>query len=161
MIRLPRVHYEAILEHARTEAPKECCGLLAGKSGRVERVYRITNRADRAVDLFAERGLMPQSGADPSRLPNERYVMDPEELFRALREIEAAALDHLANYHSHPATPPWPSRTDVEFAAYWPHVAHLICSLVDPDQPTLRAFRIVNGQVCEVPIRVEEEPIGR
>jgi proteasome lid subunit RPN8/RPN11 len=157
MIRLPRAHYEAILEHARQEAPKECCGLLAGKNDRVERVYRITNRADRAADLFAERGLMPQSGADPSTLPTERYVMDPEELFRALREIEATALDHVANYHSHPATPSWPSRTDIEFAAYWPHVAHLICSLADPSRPELRAFRILDGQVREVPIRIEDE----
>ncbi len=157
MIRLPRTCYEAIIEHARREAPFECCGLLAGKRDRVERVYPITNRADQAADLFAERGLMPRAGADPATLPAERYFMDPEELFRALREIEAQALDHLANYHSHPATPARPSRTDIEFAAYWPHVYHLICSLADPDQPDLRAFRIVDGQVTEIPIVVEDE----
>jgi proteasome lid subunit RPN8/RPN11 len=157
MIRLSRAHYEAIVAHARQEAPRECCGLLAGKGERVELVYPIANRADQAVDLFAERALLPRAGADPAALPTERYFMDPEELFRALREIEAQALEHLANYHSHPATPARPSRTDIEFAAYWPHVYHLICSLADPGRPDLRAFRIVDGEATEVPIMVEDE----
>lgn len=157
MIRLSRAHYDAIVAHARQEAPRECCGLLAGKGERVELVYPITNRADQAADLFAERDLLPRAGVDPAALPTERYFMDPEELFQALRETEARALEHLANYHSHPATPARPSRTDIEFAAYWPHVYHLICSLADPDRPDLRAFRIVDGQVIEVPIVVEDE----
>lgn len=161
MIRLPRPHYEAIVAHAQREAPRECCGLLAGRGDRVERVYQIANRADQAADLFAERDLMPRVGADPALLPTERYFMDPEELFRALRDIEAQALEHLANYHSHPATPARPSRTDIEFAAYWPQVYHLICSLADPERPDLRAFRIVDGQVTEVPIVVEDTPGDR
>ncbi len=161
MIRLPRPHYEAIVAHAQREAPRECCGLLAGRGDLVERVYQIANRADQAADLFAERDLMPRVGADPVLLPTERYFMDPEELFRALRDIEAQALVHLANYHSHPATPARPSRTDIEFAAYWPHVYHLICSLADPERPDLRAFRIVDGQVTEVPIVVEDTPGDR
>lgn len=156
MITVPRALYEAILAHAREEAPRECCGVLAGRDGRAERVYRITNRAGQAAELFAERGLLPRSGADPATLPVERYLMDPEELFRALRDIEAQGLEHLANYHSHPASPARPSRTDIEFGQYWPHVYHLICSLHDPGAPDLRAYRITDGTATEVPIRIED-----
>jgi hypothetical protein len=46
------------------------------------------------------------------------------------------------------ATEAYPSRTDVELAAY-PDAAHLILSLADQDTPVLRAFSIRDGQVTE------------
>jgi len=38
-------HIEEIVAHARDEAPNECCGLLAGRNGRSERVFRMANAA--------------------------------------------------------------------------------------------------------------------
>lgn len=40
MIRIPREQYEAIVAHARQEAPREACGLLAGHGDRIERSIR-------------------------------------------------------------------------------------------------------------------------
>jgi len=161
MIELRRADYEAIIAHARREAPRECCGLLAGHGSRVERVYEVPNRADAAAEFFAERGLYPEGKISglrgPEVLTAERFFMDPEAQFRALRDMEARGLEHIGNYHSHPASPARPSRTDIELAAYWSHVYHLICSLADPEHPDLRAYRIVNGQVTEVPIRIIDE----
>ncbi len=160
MVLIPRAQYEAIIAHARREAPREACGLVAGHGERIERVYPVANRAELAVEFFAERGLIPP-GRDyrpeaPGSIAVERFFMDPEEQFRVLREIEASGLEHLGSYHSHPATEAYPSRTDVELAAFWPGMLLMICSLADPARPVLRAFRVVDGQVQEEPVVVED-----
>ncbi len=160
MIRIARKQYEEIVAHARQEAPREACGLLAGHGDRIEQVYPVSNRAELAVEFFAERGLIPP-GRDyrpeaPGTIAVERFFMDPEEQFRALRAIEAAGLEHLGSYHSHPATEAYPSRTDIELAAFWPNMLLMICSLADPSQPVIRAFRVADGRVQEELIIVED-----
>ncbi len=85
-------------------APEEACGLLAGIApGQVERVFAVTNRLH-----------------SPSR-----FEMEPQEQLRAFLDIEAAGLELLAIYHSHPTGPAHPSPTDLEEFAY-PGVAYLI-----------------------------------
>jgi [CysO sulfur-carrier protein]-S-L-cysteine hydrolase len=126
---LPRACAEEIIAHAREEAPNECCGILAGKSGRVLRLYRAVN-------------------AEGSPY---RYDIDPQDLYRIHREVEALGWEFIAIYHSHPASEAYPSATDVAMARtsgpgeaieLWPGVVYLIVSLVDPAFPQLRAFRI-------------------
>ena len=107
-------------------------GLLAGKDGRVEKVYQLTN-------------------ADHSLVT---YRLDPEEQYRAFMEIEEESWELLAIYHSHSHSPAYPSATDLELAFY-PEALSLIISLADREHPTLRAFRIVEGAIEEVEVRVE------
>lgn len=126
MLELSREQAAALIAHARGQAPHECCGLLAGRNGRVERVFRGTN-----VD----------------RSPYT-YLMDPREQLAAFKVMEAEGLDLLAIYHSHTHVPAYPSKTDVA-KAYYPDALYLIVSLVDRDAPVLRAFRIVDGQIAE------------
>lgn len=133
MIRLPRACVDQIVEHARRESPRECCGILAGRGDRVERVYRVTNR-------------------EPG---TARYFMDPEEQYRVMRDIDSAGLELLGTYHSHPATPAYPSPTDVSLAFY-PEAVYLICSLAGAKPPELRAFRIVDERIEEVPVTIGE-----
>ncbi|MER3459894.1 MAG: hypothetical protein C4303_01460 [candidate division GAL15 bacterium] len=91
-LQVSRAHLETIVAHARAELPNECCGVLAGRHGRVEWVRPVAN-ADRS----------PYT-----------YRMDPQELLRAYREADAEGLEVLGYYHSHPARtwcgPPTPSR---------------------------------------------------
>jgi proteasome lid subunit RPN8/RPN11 len=82
------------------------------------------------------------------------YNMDPQELFRAHREMEAQGLDLVAIYHSHPRTRAYPSSTDVAKATY-PDAAYLIVSLQDASAPEVRAFRIQNGRISEGIVIVE------
>lgn len=116
----------SILAQAREEAPLECCGLLLGRGRVVERVFRGTN-TDRSPVT---------------------YNMDPQELFRAHREMETLGLDLVAIYHSHPRTRAFPSSTDVAKATY-PDSVYLIISLQDGPVPDVRAFRIQDGRVTE------------
>jgi len=116
----------ALISHAEEVAPNECCGLLAGRDGRVERIYRGTN-------------------IDHSPYT---YLMDPREQLAAFKDMEAAGLDLMGIYHSHTRTPAYPSRTDVA-KAYYPDALYVIVSLARRDAPDIRAFRLVDGQILE------------
>lgn len=126
MLELKKNQAQALIQHARGEAPNECCGLLAGRDGRVERVYPGTN-------------------IDHSPYT---YLMDPKEQLAAFKEMEAAGLDLLGIYHSHTHTSAYPSRTDVA-KAFYPDALYVIVSLARPDDPNIRAFRVADGHISE------------
>jgi hypothetical protein len=42
----------------------------------------------------------------------------------------------------------------VRFAANWPDPYYVLVSLMDPAQPAVRAFRIVDGEVTEEPLEI-------
>lgn len=120
---------DSMVEHARSEAPLECCGLLMGQAGRITRLRRIRNLAQSPV----------------------RYEMAPAELFRFFKDLRGSGLQHLGIYHSHPSSEAFPSATDVA-QAFYPDCAYLILSLLAPGVPSVRAFSIVGGLVAELSI---------
>ena len=128
---LEQAYIDEMVAHARQEAPNECCGVLAGKDGRVLKLYRAVN-----------------AEASPYR-----YNVDPKDLLRIYRDIDGRGWDVLAIYHSHTHTEAYPSPTDVRLAA-WPDAYYLIVSLADEASPVLRAFRIQDGQVSEEELEV-------
>lgn len=125
---LSQEHFRRILEHARAEAPNEACGLLAGRNGYVTHVLSATNVAEN---------------------PLVGYLMDPHDQIRHFQAIEEQGLDLLGIYHSHPVSQAFPSPTDLSMA-YYPEAVYAIVSLMQSDNPVLRAFRMVDGQVSEV-----------
>ena len=122
--------YEEVVAHARSEAPNECCGMIASRDGEAVRVYRAHNAA-----------------ASPLR-----YEMDGAEQYRIQMQIEDSGLDLGAIYHSHTRTEPYPSQTDVNLAFY-PDALYVIVGLAS-DQPDVRAFTIRDGQVCGAQLEV-------
>lgn len=115
-----------IIAHARDHHPRECCGIIAGRDGALTASHRLIN-------------------TEPG---NTRYLFDDEEFFRVYWEIENQGESLAVVYHSHPETPAYPSRTDVEFA-FWPEAVYVICSLEFPNAPVLRGFRIIDGTISE------------
>jgi [CysO sulfur-carrier protein]-S-L-cysteine hydrolase len=130
-MRIPRSIYEELLEHAREEAPNECCGLIGGGNSEARTVYRARN-------------------AEASPL---RYNLDPQDQFRIMTEMEEKGEELSAIYHSHTASAAYPSQTDINLAAY-PDALYLIVSLAEDEEP-LRGFKIQNGGVSEVDLAVE------
>ena len=131
-MRIPRGLYDEMIEHARQEAPNECCGILAGRDGQATKVYRATN-------------------IESSPL---RFMIDPREQLRIDNEIEAAGMDLAAIYHSHTRTAPTPSQTDINFAKLWPGVLWVIVGLAT-GEPDVQTWRIENGQVGDAALVVE------
>lgn len=126
VFQLRRDQAAALIKHAEEDFPNECCGLLAGRAGRVERIYRGTN-------------------LDHSPYT---YLMDPKEQLAAFKDMDAAGLDLIGIYHSHTHTAAYPSRTD-SAKAYYPDALYVIVSLAQRDAPNIRAFRMNDGQITE------------
>jgi proteasome lid subunit RPN8/RPN11 len=129
-MRIPKAIYEELLEHAQEVAPNECCGLIGGEDGVAKTVYRARN-------------------AEASPL---RYNLDPQDQFRIMTEMEERGEELAAIYHSHTASPAYPSQTDINLAAY-PDALYLIVSLAEGEKD-LRGFRIVDGEVSEVDLEI-------
>jgi len=111
---LPARLWDRVVAQARAEAPQECCGLLAG-----------TRQG--AVLLAKEAFPLVNQLGSPTR-----FVSEPGSLFRALKQARAQGLEVVAIYHSHPDSPPVPSRTDLEWR-WAPGVADLIVGLSDAE----------------------------
>jgi proteasome lid subunit RPN8/RPN11 len=130
-MRIPQQIHEELLAHAREEAPNECCGLIGGNDGVAKTVYRARN-------------------AEASPL---RYNLDPQDQFRIMTEMDEKGEELSAIYHSHTASPAYPSQTDINLAAY-PDAVYLIVSLAEGER-ALRGYRIEDGEVTEVDLAVE------
>ncbi len=128
---------QQVVAHAREEAPNECCGVIA-----VER----DDQATYAVRMYRARN----TAASPLR-----FEIDGLEVLRFMEEIEGEGLELGAIYHSHTRTAPYPSQTDINFAAHWPGVEWLIVGLADGAEPEVRSYLIDDGQVREVEIAGE------
>jgi [CysO sulfur-carrier protein]-S-L-cysteine hydrolase len=133
LFNLDKEYADAMISHARAEAPDECCGILAGKGGKIAQFYRATN-------------------AEHSPF---RYSVYPEELIRIYQEIEERGWELLGIYHSHTSTPAYPSATDIKYA-FWSPALYFIISVVDPAQPVIRAFRIKKGIVVEEELKIAD-----
>lgn len=86
------------------------------------------------------------------------YRVDKEQMLTVLNEAEQERRNLVAIYHSHVKTAPVPSETDVKIA-YWPEAYYLIVSLA-LREPQVRAYRIVDGNVTEHPLRILPDPGG-
>jgi proteasome lid subunit RPN8/RPN11 len=108
---LARDAYDAILEHAEAEVPREACGVLLGEARENERFAEAVRRVPNVADA-----------------PRMTYELDPEATFAVFDEAEATRREVVGFYHSHPSGPAHMSQTDREQAA-WPDHVYLLASL--------------------------------
>jgi proteasome lid subunit RPN8/RPN11 len=118
---------EAILTHARATAPNECCGLLLGAHGRIERSLAARN-------------------LDPS--PTS-YLIDPADHFAAIRTAREEGREVLGAYHSHPGAEAIPSHRDIAEAC-GPDFVYVIVSIGPGERSDVRAYRIAEGKSVAV-----------
>jgi proteasome lid subunit RPN8/RPN11 len=130
-VRIGRGLIDEMVAHAHEEAPNECCGLVAADDGAAVRVYRARNAEHSPV----------------------KYVVDPRDQIRIQNDIDDNGWDLGAIYHSHTRTEPFPSQTDINLARNWPDPLYVIVGVAG-DEPDVRAFRIVDGQVSETALEV-------
>jgi proteasome lid subunit RPN8/RPN11 len=64
--------------------------------------------------------------------------------------IEADGWELGAIYHSHVRSEPYPSQTDVNFAANWPGVEWIIVGLAHGEEPKVRSYLIDASAIKEV-----------
>jgi [CysO sulfur-carrier protein]-S-L-cysteine hydrolase len=134
-VRLPAAIRDAIVAHARAEAPNEGCGIVvgdrpAGDGGTARRWVPVRNSAQSPV----------------------RYSIDPADLLRLTIETDDADEVFWAIVHSHVASPARPSPTDLR-ESHYPDSLYILVSL--NSEPSIRAWRIVDGGVHEVELSVD------
>ena len=87
-----------------------------------------------------------------------KFEIDSLELLDLWQTIEGEGFEMGAVYHSHVRSAPYPSQTDINFAANWPGVEWIIIGL-RAGEPEVRSYLIRGSEVTEVPIEVvAEEP---
>ncbi|HLM51897.1 MAG TPA: M67 family metallopeptidase [Solirubrobacteraceae bacterium] len=125
---------ERIVDHARRDFPNECCGLVASRDGTATEVQETENLA-----------------ASPFR-----FEVDGLDLAHRLEAIEDRGDELGAIYHSHSRSAPYPSQTDVNFAAGWPGTEWIIVGLPRDGEPEVRSFRIEDGRIDEIGLVVDD-----
>jgi len=131
----------AVVAHALEDPKNEVCGVVA-VAGEGAGEGRVTSAVDvhRAVNVHA------------SPL---KFEIDPSELLALYNAIDERDLELGAIYHSHVRSAPYPSQTDIAFAANWPGVEWIIVGLSNGEAPEVRSYLIENGRVMEVALEVE------
>jgi proteasome lid subunit RPN8/RPN11 len=130
--------HAAMVAHALAGVPYEACGLFAGSED------------DQAEGPSVDRFFPMRNAAESRKI----YRLDGHEHLDVENTVDEAGAVLVGVMHSHPRTQAYPSPTDVADAAHsdpfgtWVFV---IVSLEHPD-PELRAFRILEGAITEVPV---------
>ena len=125
---IPAAIRDEIVAHAKAGLPNEACGLIAGIDGPAE--------------LF-----FPAQPDEPSPY---YYRISSDDQIRIMNEIDDAGLDLIGIYHSHLASPAYPSRTDAE-QAFWPDAVYLIVSLAG-EPAEVKGYKIADFVIDEEPL---------
>lgn len=138
MLYLTKTQFNDIINHAKKEYPKECCGIVTGnvsqRSKVVTKVYRMTNVSEN---------------------PETCYFMKPEEQLKVFKEMRQLGVEMLGIYHSHAYSPAYPSQRDCELAFY-PEADYIIISLKNFNNPEVRAYKILEGNIVEEKIVIRK-----
>jgi [CysO sulfur-carrier protein]-S-L-cysteine hydrolase len=137
-MRIARELLDEVVAHALADPRNEVCGVVAVEEGEAAGTARAVS-VHRATNLHA------------SPL---KFEIEPKELLGLYTAIEDRGHALGAIYHSHVRSAPYPSQTDVNFAASWPGVEWMIVGLAGGSEPEVRSYLIDAGQVQEVALEV-------
>lgn len=129
ILRIPKRVYDDIIAHARAEVPNECVGMLVGTAdGQVKDSYPLINELQSPT----------------------RFLSEARSMLTAEKRRRMAGLELLAIYHSHPTSPPTPSKYD-KADHLGSEILCVIISLADAE-PAIKAWRLENdaAQPCDL-----------
>jgi len=124
---------DELIEHVSGDPRNERCGVVAVEPGSPPRAVRV----------------YPAVNIHESPL---KFEIDPAELLELWNACQQEGCELGAIYHSHVRSEPYPSQTDVNFAANWPGVEWIIVGLADGEEPRVRTYLIEGADIKEVAI---------
>jgi proteasome lid subunit RPN8/RPN11 len=120
-------HQKIICDRAESVYPEECCGILLGK---------IVGISKTVVEVIPTINAWEKGELDEvDRSKNNRYSIDPQDIFMAQKRARDLDLDIIGFFHSHPDYPAIPSICDRSQA--WEVYSYPIVS-------------VINGKVSEI-----------
>lgn len=131
-----------IVDHAVELPRQEVCGVVA-----VETSEESPTAPARAVAVHRAENIHASA---------LKFEIAPKELYEIVSSIEDDGHEIGGIYHSHVRSAPYPSQTDINFAAGWPGLEWIIVGLAgagngDPE-PEVRSYLIDGADIREVPI---------
>lgn len=129
---IPVTIYNEMIEHAKSLAPVESCGYLAGIENKVEKFYPMTN-----IDNSPE-----------------HFSFDPKEQFSIVKQARKDGHKLLSVYHSHPASPARLSEEDIKLFND-PDPVYIIVSLLNETVDT-KGFKVRKPNENEIEIKQVE-----
>ena len=133
MLRISRALHDEVIVHCKSRYPKEACGYLAADgAGAVAQVYPMTNVEDSPIG----------------------YSMDPKEQLQVEKQMRQQGQRMVGIFHSHTASPAYPSSVDVRLAIS-PDVSYVLVSLQDQAHPALKSYRIDGQRITEEPVQID------
>jgi proteasome lid subunit RPN8/RPN11 len=128
MLSISKESMQSIKGFAAKGYPYETCGVMLGESeGLKNKVSRILELAN----INEERA-------------NDRFEMDPDEMFAAQEEARGAGEEIVGIWHSHPDHPAQPSQTDLNQA--WPQWSYVIASVEKQGVVDFRSWRLAETE---------------
>lgn len=106
MIRIEPEPWAAMVAHARSTYPNECCGAMLGANGSDNGNEKVVQ-----VALPLENAFAGEQAA--------RYELRPEDLLAADKAARDRQMDLIGIYHSHPDCDAYFSKTDLRNSCPW------------------------------------------
>ncbi len=103
MIRIESDPWAAMVAHARSTYPNECCGAMLGVIDGDSKIVRASMQLENAFE-----------GAQAAR-----YELRPEDLLAADKAARERQMDLIGIYHSHPDCDAYFSKTDLQNSCPW------------------------------------------
>lgn len=125
-VHIEKSAYEAITAHAEDGYPNEICGILLGKDVDAGRTIHTIMRIDNSFEANEQ---------------YHRFLITPQDMFKAERLARQHRLDVLGVYHSHPDEEARPSDYDRDHAA-WTAWAYIIVSVRSGCTEGVRAWKL-------------------
>jgi len=133
---LAEIHARGIRAHGAETYPHECCGALLGSddggSREVRGLHKLVNRR-----------------ADS---PHNRFAVTADDVREAERAAQAAGLEVVGWYHSHPDHPALPSEFDREQA--WPWYSYVIVSVINGEAQIMASWRLADDRMRFEPEKI-------
>ncbi|MDQ0214451.1 proteasome lid subunit RPN8/RPN11 [Oikeobacillus pervagus] len=118
----------SMIEHCKQEMPYEACGLLSGRNGKNETLWKMKNIV---------------------KTPTS-FAMDVNQMALTFNMMKQKVEQLTGIYHSHPTAAPYPSKNDIENTHY-PKAAYFIVSFAFGTS-NVKCYRIKNMKVTSLRI---------
>lgn len=126
-----------LTDGCRARLPEEACGLLLGRL-----------QEGRAAAEVLELAFVPNAAAEPT----QTFALEPQALVAAACAAQKSRRQIVGFFHSHPGSPPHPSRADL--AGWDGFGCYLIVGLAQA-QPELGVYaRSPDGGLARIPLAV-------
>jgi [CysO sulfur-carrier protein]-S-L-cysteine hydrolase len=135
-MKIPAELLGELVAHALEDPENEVCGVVA-----VAADESPSAGGARAVGVRRARNV---------HVSPLKFEIEPAELLALYNAIEREGNAFGAIYHSHVHSEPYPSQTDINFAAGWPGLEWIIVGLAERGRPDVRSYVIDQGRVREV-----------